>query len=347
MCPSSSPDLVTHLYVAIFGAPDAVEDRRECATSRYHGRRSGRDFPSPPKAPASCRRRPHRNRALACRVSPASSATICEPSSCTSNQPFWKDGSACTLGCRPAPSIGAMRMPWWRVAVGHGAGILQLARKPFACCLQRVDAQVERRPAGERTRPRATQSSPNVCLKQRRGPIGAVGRDGPALARICDRRPLAVRLRTAAPARNGRRPARRSAIAASRPIRPAARRSRWRAAYRHRTASRPSACGAARHRRCCRSRRGRRRRQNDATGPNPSAHRPPGDAACSISSIISMAAASRPPSRMPVIPIPVCPHRRLASASSRKSGTAFEEARGPSRPVQPFKPSQASVRQRL
>ena len=50
---------------------------------------------------------------------PASVATICEPSSCTSNQPFWKAGSAWTLGWRPSPSIGAMRMPFAAIAAGR------------------------------------------------------------------------------------------------------------------------------------------------------------------------------------------------------------------------------------
>ena len=166
-----------------------------------------------------------------------------------------------------------------RVAAAPMPG--KFGQHAVAVGLQRVDAQVERRARGKRLpppRPSRRRRLPRSSGAHQSGTVGARSASGASSSRRVDGRAQLV-LGSAAAARTGRRRAPRSAPPASRSIRAAARRSRARAACRRRAASRPNVCGAARHRRCCRSRRGRRRRRSGATGPSPSAHRPPAGAA--------------------------------------------------------------------
>ena len=94
-------------------------------------------------------------------AAPASSATTCEPSSCTSNQPFWKAGSACTLGWRPEPSIGGMRMPLGASASARPScrtvRSSTRSRSAFSVLTRRSSGGLAERPAAS-----ATQSSPKA-----------------------------------------------------------------------------------------------------------------------------------------------------------------------------------------
>ena len=141
----------------------AARRSAQAAPCRCRRRRSGRGCPWRPTAPGSCRRRRRRNRAPAWLIAARSSAaTICEPSSCTSNQPFWNAGSACTLGWRPSPSIGAMRMPWgadrWARRRSRPGPRAPVARSAFSVLTRRssggraASAARPRRPSPRRRR---------------------------------------------------------------------------------------------------------------------------------------------------------------------------------------------------
>ena len=119
---------------------------------RHRRRRPGRDFPCAPRAPASCRRRRRRNRAPARPVgAPTSSAQIWLPSSCTSKRPRWKRllGLHVRMPPRPCRPAGCAGRPA-SSGVGDGAEARKLPRDLLAIGLQRVDAEVERRPPGQR-----------------------------------------------------------------------------------------------------------------------------------------------------------------------------------------------------
>ena len=65
-------------------------------------------------------------------MAPASSAASCEPSSWTSNQPFWKAGSACTLGCRPCPGDRRNAEPCGASAVAAAPVSVELGQNAVA-----------------------------------------------------------------------------------------------------------------------------------------------------------------------------------------------------------------------
>ena len=121
------------------------------AARRRRRRRSGRCCAWRRRRPASCRRRLHRYRAPAARgPAPAISAAICEPSSCTSYQPLPWPVSASTLGLPAGAFRGRQAHADRRVAGRLGGEAGQRLQHLLAVGLERVDAQVDRRPPRQR-----------------------------------------------------------------------------------------------------------------------------------------------------------------------------------------------------
>ena len=150
--------------------------------------------------------------------------------------------------------------------------------------LQRVDAQVERRPRRPAPRPSPTQSPPKAPRSSGAQPFGAVGRDSVRrLASSAAREPRAARRRQRR-RREARR--RRARPFSARGVSPHSSSSAPNASARGVVAVEQPAGRApaaqARRRRCCRSRRGRRSRRSGATGPSRAAHPPPAGGAFDV-----------------------------------------------------------------
>ena len=103
---------------------------------------------------------------------PASSAAICEPSSCTSNQPLPCAASASRCGALPAPSGAGTRTPAGAQLRRRGAIAVERLDDLVRRRLQRVDAQVDGRAGGERRRlprPRARRRHAQTTAEAIRG----------------------------------------------------------------------------------------------------------------------------------------------------------------------------------
>ena len=197
----------------------ATAARRSARAAACRGRwRSAGPCPaSSPPAPASCRRRRRRDRSPARRVlRPITSAASCEPSSCTSIAPLMKSSSAWMPGLR-ASAPSSMRSP-----IGdHGVGVVprcaSRCQHLLALCLQRVDAQIERRAARHRGRLRdavVAEHLRQIAVE----PFRIIAGDmRPARRRASARSALRARHRSAAPAQNGRRRTSAAMASASRP----------------------------------------------------------------------------------------------------------------------------------
>ena len=250
------------------------------APHRRRRRRSGRCCAWRRRTPASCRRRLHKYRAPAARgPAPAISAAICEPSSCTSYQPLPVPGLGLDVGLPARPVRGRQPDADRRQRRRLGGEARQRLQHLLAVGLEGVDAQVDRRPAG-----------------QRRAFLG--------------RAPRRRRARTTAPAspgsRRARRPAHRRAPRAAsagllglaqrlermrravgagdhgvrrQPQRARGGGQRQRARGCRRPSARPATGGgAARRRRGCRWRRGRPSRRSGGLAPVGQRRAPPGGA---------------------------------------------------------------------
>ena len=113
-----------------------------CAGRGRRTRRAGRRRPSAPRSPSSCRRARRRCRARAAPGDrPASSATSCDASSCTTNQPA--SGPSPRSGC---PSSTIERVGGEAAGV-HGDVVARASRREqlVAACAQAVGAQRQRR----------------------------------------------------------------------------------------------------------------------------------------------------------------------------------------------------------
>ena len=209
-------------------------------------------------------------------AAPASSAATCEPSSCTSNQPFWKAGSAWTLGWRPAPSIGGMRMP---------CGASRSAAAPMPASSARMRSRsafsvLTRRSSGGRVDKRRALVDPVVAEGRPR----AAARTSPGSRRACGRRigkPAAIASR-AVPRRSSGGGANLSPcerlVQRLRRLVPFEQQRAEADGARRVGAEQPAGRALAAQRvvdDVADRRSGRRRRRSGATGPSPSAHRPP------------------------------------------------------------------------
>ncbi len=270
----ASPERCAHL--------PASAARRWGAGGQRHRRRrrSGRCSAWLRQTPASCRRRLHKYRAPAAGGRrPAISAAICEPSSCTSYQPLPCAASSSTLGCRPGPSGAGRRTPSGENGVGMGANRAKCLQHLLAVGLERVDPQIDRRPARQRfrfLRGSLAERSPQRGLE----PIGKIPEyRGRRIGGQLPRQAGIARPRSAAPRH---RPSRRPAAITAAAERPRARGAAASATARERvacpSAPQASAFGAGRRRRDCRWRRGRRNRRSDGSCPSRRALRRPADA---------------------------------------------------------------------
>ena len=246
------------------------------ASGRCPWRRSGPCSPSPRRAPASCRRPRRKGRGPVRRASPRPSARRAgcpRPGSRTS-----PSGSPARPGHSDAGRrrrSPAMRSPSGAKAVSRRAEFRQRLHDLVAVGLEPVDPHVERRAERQRlafrhpavAQRRARNAAPAIPARRRGHAPGAAPRSARSIS-----------ARSPPVSGSGAWRRRRSPVAGRpRPIPSAA---RWLpapapAARRCPSPRRSKAASAARRRRCCRSRRDPPSRRSGATGPSPSAPRPP------------------------------------------------------------------------